>query len=186
MYQIFLSLASQSLPRSLPALWGWGLGAANTVMVVGGWVKDAGGKTPTRQFFVSVIVANLPQIVLSYLYLLYNGLLTCLLVGAEWSNFAVHKKSLRVSEKATGFQTSGFFLSMPYRYGIPLSCASSLLHWFTSQTLFLIKTAGFGSNGEMIHPLDGSRVGYSPVGPIFLLALGGVMLFVMILSGFKK
>jgi hypothetical protein len=174
------------MSRSLSSLWAWGFGTANTMTVVGGWVKEAGGKDPTRQFFVSVIVANLPQIIVSYLYLLYNGLLTCLLVAAEWSRFAVRKRSLRVSENATGFQTSGFFLSVPYRYGIPLSCALSLLHWLISQTMFLIRTAGFGANGEPNHLFDGSRVGYSPIGPVLVLALGGAMLIAMILSGFKR
>lgn len=154
--------------------------------LVGGWVKGASGKDATRQFFVSVIVANLPQIVISYLYLLYNGLLTCLLVAAEWSRFAVKRKNLRVSEKAAGFQTSGFFLSMPYRYGLPFSCASSLLQWLASQSLFVVKTAGIASDGEKIHLFDGSRVGYSPIGPVFLLMLGGLMLIAIILLGFKR
>jgi hypothetical protein len=155
-------------------------------MAVGGWIKAFGGDSLTRQFFISVIIANLPQVVLSYLYLLYNGLLTSLLVAAEWSSYSVGRKGLRVSEKPQGYQRSGFFLSMPLKYGLALSCGSSLLQWLLSQTMFLIKTTGIAPDGQVDHHFDGSRIGYSPMGCILSLIVGGAMIFAMIPLALKK
>lgn len=43
----------------------------------------------------AVLVINSPQVVLSFLYLLYNGVFTCMLVGREWSQYAVKRATLR-------------------------------------------------------------------------------------------
>lgn len=155
-------------------------------MVAGGWTKKFGGNSATRQFFASVIIANLPQVILSYLYLLYNGLLTSLLVAGEWSSYSVQRKGLRVSEKPVGYQRSGFFLSIPLRYGILLTCMSSLLQWLLSQSIFLVKTTAIASNGQLDHSFDASRIGFSPLGCILSIAVGGVMILAMIPLALKK
>jgi hypothetical protein len=180
--QIFADLKNQSVDRSP---WKVGLGEATT-MVAGGWAKAFGGNSATRQFFASVIVANLPQVVLSYLYLLYNGLLTSLLVAAEWSSYSVGRKGLRVSEKRHGYQRSGFLLSIPLRYGLSLSCMCSLLQWLLSQSMFLVKTVGIASDGQVDHHFDASRIGFSPLGCIISISVGGAMILAMIPLALKK
>jgi hypothetical protein len=43
----------------------------------------------------AVLVVNSPQVVISFLYMLYNGLFTCMLAGREWSQYAVKRATLR-------------------------------------------------------------------------------------------
>lgn len=43
----------------------------------------------------TVLVVNSPQLVISFLYLLYNSLLTCMLAGREWTQYAVKRTPLR-------------------------------------------------------------------------------------------
>jgi hypothetical protein len=72
----------------------------------------------TRAFITNVMYANMWQVIVSFLYLAYSALLTCMLVGDEWSRFATHRKTLRVTHPR-GIQRSTYFVSMPYKYSIP-------------------------------------------------------------------
>lgn len=65
----------------------------------------------------TVLLANLPQGVLSFLYLTYNGLFSCMLGAQEWSRFARHRKPLRVTSPE-GKQRSTYYLQLPYTYAI--------------------------------------------------------------------
>ena len=82
-----------------------------------------------------VLVANAPQVIISLLYITYNGLFTTMLVNREWARYAHKRAALRVTAP-TSTQRSTYFLSLPYRYSLPLVVASILLHWLISQTLF--------------------------------------------------
>jgi hypothetical protein len=84
----------------------------------------------------NVLVANLPQLILSFTYFTYNALFTSMLAGLEWSKMAWQKKSLRVSQTPKGQQRSSYFLQLPYRYAIPLLGFSAVMHWLVSQSIF--------------------------------------------------
>jgi hypothetical protein len=71
----------------------------------------------TGGLITTVLFANLPQTILSFLYLFYNGLYSSFLAANEWSKFGHTQKSLRVTNPQ-GLQRSTYFLSLPYRYGI--------------------------------------------------------------------
>lgn len=45
----------------------------------------------------AVLVANLPQLIISSIYVLYNSILTSMLLGLEWSKFSSERCHLRVS-----------------------------------------------------------------------------------------
>lgn len=134
--------------------------------------------------------ANCWQVLVSFLYVQVNALLTAFFVGEEWSRFAYAtqapsldsvtpllspeqkeqsespapaiqalwswrlftrlkhiftsdpaslriKKPLRVSAPR-GIQRSTYFISMPWRYGVPLISSISVLHWLISQSIFTI------------------------------------------------
>ncbi|KAJ7909785.1 hypothetical protein B0H13DRAFT_1616212 [Mycena leptocephala] len=83
-------------------------------------------------------MANGPQVLVSFIYLSYNNILTRQLVADEWVRFVrpCGKKPLRVSAPA-GMQRSSYFLSLPMRYGVLLMANSMLLHSLISQGLFL-------------------------------------------------
>jgi hypothetical protein len=183
LYERFAALSGQTVSRSI---WTKNIGQPTT-MAVGGWVKAFGGNSLTRQFFVSVIIANVPQVGVSYLYLLFNGLLTSLVVSAEWASYGVgRRKGLRVSEKPQGYQKPAFYFLMPMRYGLSLTLASSLLQWLLSQTTFLVKTRGIDPNGNVNHHFDGSRIVYSPMGCILSLIIGGVLILALVPLALKR
>jgi hypothetical protein len=59
-----------------------------------------------------ILVANTPQVVLSLLYLFFNGILTSMLLEREWNSLGVKRQPLRVSNPR-GKQWSSHFLSLP-------------------------------------------------------------------------
>jgi hypothetical protein len=78
-----------------------------------------------------VLLANLPQIILSFLYLTYNGLYTSMHLAHEYGGYATQRKALRVTTPR-GVQRSTYWLQLPYTYGVPLILASATLHWLIS------------------------------------------------------
>jgi hypothetical protein len=88
----------------------------------------------------NVIVANTPQLLLSFLYLNYNGVMTVMSLAREFSRYGLRQNGLRVSANPRGAQRSTYFLQPPYRFGIPIIVATSVLHWLLSQSIFLVST----------------------------------------------
>ncbi|PUU76456.1 hypothetical protein B9Z19DRAFT_990512 [Tuber borchii] len=134
----------------------------------------------------AILLANLPQSILSFLYLIYNSLFTCMLVGYEWSLFSHHHRTLRVTSPRPG-QRSTYWLQIPYTYAIPLMTLSGLIHWLASQSMFLARV-------EMSDPFGRPRpagasitsVGYSCIAIIFVLTLGILALLVVVGMGYKQ
>lgn len=73
------------------------------------------------------LLANTPQILVSYIYLAYNNLFTHMLATAELISYSTSPKHLRVAS-SRGKQRTRKFLQIPYKYGIPIMTASILLH----------------------------------------------------------
>ncbi|KAH7413683.1 hypothetical protein DE146DRAFT_638333 [Phaeosphaeria sp. MPI-PUGE-AT-0046c] len=101
----------------------------------------------------AVLVVNSPQVLISFLYLFYNSLFTCMLVGSEWSQYAVKRATLRVT-LPTIHQRSTHFLELPYRWSIPLLIAHILLHWTISQSIFLVRIAFYKDRQPTIADVD--------------------------------
>ena len=76
---------------------------------------------------VDILLANAPQLALSFIYVFYNGLLTSMVQSAEYLRFSTHSKVLPLSAPVGG-QRSTFWLNIPYPYTIPLMIATSVLH----------------------------------------------------------
>jgi hypothetical protein len=74
----------------------------------------------------NITPANLPQLLSTTFYLLYNGILTTFLVQLEYSSMHKTRKSLRVSEPV-GTQRSSYPISLPLPYGIPLFISSGVM-----------------------------------------------------------
>ena len=132
----------------------------------------------------TVLVANSPQILLSFLYFGYNGLYTCMLLAEEWSAYASKRQFLRVTSP-TGGQRSTYRLQLPYRYGVPLLIGSSTLHWFVSQSIFLARVNVVDSGFEV--PNVGiSTCGYSPMAMIVVIILGSIVVLLGISMGCRR
>lgn len=114
---------------SLPTLIKLGFGAVDprTIMAMG-----------VDRAFENTLIANSPQIMASFIYFLYNSVFTNMLLGHEWATYSYKRKGLRVTTEGQGSQRSSYFLSLPYRWAIPLMATSSLMHWVVSQSIFFV------------------------------------------------
>jgi hypothetical protein len=139
-------------------LWNMGFGALTpyTYVVLGLPRTDPDG------LIANVLIANLPQLAFSILYIFYNSMLSCFLVQLEFSRMYKVRKPLRVSEPV-GIQRSSYFISLPLRYGIPLYIASGVMHWLISQSLFLARITALFPDGTIDWNSSFSTCGYSPI-----------------------
>ncbi|KAJ5187701.1 hypothetical protein N7449_010695 [Penicillium cf. viridicatum] len=136
-----------------------------------------------------VFLANIVQLLVSFLYLLYNNILTRQLVADQWVRFLRPdgKKPLRVS-LPSGMQRSSYILSLPLTYSITLMIIMIVLHWLVSQSLFVVQTIGFDTAGELVHfsSFNGSAVGYSPLGIVLATACGVIMILGLLINSLVR
>lgn len=90
--------------------------------------------------------SNVWQFAISVLYLIYNAVLTTMLVADEWDRFGETRKPLRVTEPQ-GHQRSTYFISVPMKYGLPILLLFSILHYTIPQSVFVVYLTRFFSNG---------------------------------------
>lgn len=162
-----------------------GFGAVDPNLIIKGRVGASG-------LIEAVLVVNTPQLILSFCYMLYNALFTYMHMAYEFSAFAVHRKTLRVTT-ARGKQRNTYWLQLPYAYGIPLVLASAVLHWLVSQSIFLARIAyvvdEVGYGGLPIRTFFAQRtsdLGIS-IAPMFaLIVVASLVLLVVIAMGFRK
>ena len=107
----------------------------------------------------AVLLANLPQAICSFLYVTFNGLITSMLLAAEWSRkrfidfsplrtqadrsthtigYFLRPKPLRVTTRRGG-QRSTYYLQLPYTYSVPLVLVSAILYWLLLESIFLVR-----------------------------------------------
>lgn len=162
-----------------------GFGTVHASALITGWSFDK-IKDPSQQILAAILIANLPQAILSFLYLNLNGLLTSMWVADEWSRFAKERKTLRVSTPKAG-QRSTHFLGLPYKIATPLMIVSGLLHWMISQSIFLAVVAEYGPRpGQLIKPTAISTCGFSPLAQLTVLVVGVALIVASILIGRRK
>ncbi len=131
-----------------------------------------------------MLLANLPQLLLSFLYFAYNSIFTCMLLAQEWNEYARKRKPLRVTSPV-GRQRGSYRLQLPYRYGIPLLIGSGILHWLVSQSIFLVRISSYQSTGTLDIESGISTCGYSPIAIIFVIGLGSIIVLLGIANGFR-
>ena len=143
----------------------------------------------SRDIIGLAVVSNTPQIILSVLYFTFNSLFTAMLMGYEWTSYAHKRKGLRVSRSPQGSQRSTYFLSLPYRFGVPLVVLSGTLHWLVSQSIFVVAFDIYDNLGrEVTNQLDDDvmvrTLGYSPSAMLAVVALGVVMVAAVVGFGY--
>jgi hypothetical protein len=188
---------SPDLPRGQSAfsIRNW-KGDKPTAHLVLDWLRQG----PGEEFVAAVVLANMPQFVISSLYLAYNGICTCMLNCYEYSQFGVQGRTpLRVTTpkgrqrehrtlfplypaKLTVHKGSTYSLSLPYRCSVTLMAASALLSWLVSQSLFLARIDSYAmtAGGEIYYTHSSSQIGYSCL-PILLAILLSVAFLVVLL-----
>ena len=158
---------------------------------VSSWKIGLGEENPSkviehrihRSFLNIVVLVNLPQLIVSYIYVVYNSLFTCMLLTAEWSRYAHHRKGLRVTHPR-GLQRSTYYLQLPYRYAIPLLSISGLLHWLISQSITMVRINIFDFQGIKNRTI--SACGYSPLALVLSVSLGVLLIIVALLIGLLR
>ncbi|KAM7218253.1 hypothetical protein V8F06_006316, partial [Rhypophila decipiens] len=127
-----------------------------------------------------VAVANTPQFITSLTYLYYNIVLTTMAVEREWHRPGMpgttqsRAPTLRVSQPR-GQQRSSYFLSLPYRYGIPLLILTTVEKWLASISLFYPALDVYDINGVKVKGDDDDSpsiitLGYS-LSAVYLLII---------------
>lgn len=173
------------------ALFALGLGAIHFETLISSITPSQG----VSGLVSNVLVANSPQLILSMFYFAINGVLTCMVAAREWSEFAYARKGLRVSDKPRGVQRVTYFLSLPYRYVLPLMAISTILHWLVSQSLFLVVLRTYCDDLTWC-PLGtayGSSAGgeafgmcWSPLGVVLTIIIGVLMAGYVLGLGFQR
>ncbi|KAK3313414.1 hypothetical protein B0H66DRAFT_566023 [Apodospora peruviana] len=136
-----------------------------------------------------VALANTPQFASSVTYLFYNIILTTMVAEREWQGIGRPRKQkqrllkrfayssptssslyLRVSQPR-GNQRDTYFLSLPYRYSIPLLIITTAEKWLASQALFYTVVDVWDSDGQRTQEAPNiAALGYSGLA-LFLLII---------------
>ncbi|MCJ1473578.1 hypothetical protein MMC13_002229 [Lambiella insularis] len=180
---ITVSKMQQTGSTSLTNLWTLGFGTINVRSLI--QFSTGGGDTHVEPLLSMVLLANTPQIILSMLYFMYNNLATSMVAEDEWQRFSYERKPLRVTAPA-GQQRSTYFLSLPYRYAIPLMVISILMHWLISQSIFLARVTILDENDVPIPADEITTCGWSSIAIVFVIVVGTVMLLVAFGMGFRR
>jgi len=141
---------------------------------------------PNAEVIPTILIANLPQIGLSFLCLLFNHFYTSFSVARERSQYSKEKMGLCVSQNPIGSQEKTRFLSLPSLHSACLMTMSALLYWLVSQSFFLIYINVFNVNGTP-DPSDSIvMVGYSAVGLLAVMLILLVINFTTFILGLFK
>lgn len=178
---LWLGLGNDDLSdKSLSYQWKLGYGTITSEQMIHLQLRGSGA------LLITVLIANSPQALLSFLYLTYNGLYSCMLLADEWSGFAHERKALRVTKAEGEFQRSTYRLQLPYKYGIPLVILSGLLHWLVSQSIFLARVAVYDHDGVEDDSYSISTCGYSNIALITVILLGSIVVILGVVNGFRQ
>ncbi|CAG8333523.1 unnamed protein product [Penicillium salamii] len=142
---------------------------------------------------VSLLVANLVQISISYLYLGLNNILTTMLVMAEWCGYSTESKNqpkgLRVSCVLPGTeQRTTYFISLPYKWGIPKMVCTTVIHWMATEIFCVARVNSYSTDPD--EPSLTSRFNFiyaSPDAMIYgMTAAGGICFSLLAFSFFMR
>jgi len=139
----------------------------------------------SKSYIGMELLANIPQIDVSLLYYLLNDTLARMLIAADYNEYAISRRPLRVSF-SHGEQRLTFYLTIPYRYSVPFSLAFTLIHCFASVGIFYVQILPYGIYG---HPIYSAIVMTCSVDTIPLqipMFLAIAMFFVVAFLGAKK
>ncbi|KAH8834595.1 hypothetical protein DL96DRAFT_1522330 [Flagelloscypha sp. PMI_526] len=154
-----------------------GLGTIDPRTLIHSWAIPTVGDGAT---ILSILVANSPQLILSFIYLIFNTIFTSMSLAIEWSNYSRQPRTLHVSHRK-GNQRSTYFLQIPYRLGIPVMIFSMGLHWLISQSIFLVKIDDADMPSQTL-----ATCGYSIIGMLATLVAGLVLAIFAIILGSRK
>ncbi|KAH6967477.1 hypothetical protein EDB82DRAFT_563292 [Fusarium venenatum] len=118
----------------------------NVILLAGGFIAAQRntpivGQTSAGKIVDFVLRANLPQLLLSVTYFMYNNIYTYLCTEKEWNSFCGDYQPLQVSQPK-GKQRSTYRLQLPYRYSITLIVVSIFMHRLVSNAIYVFLAEG--------------------------------------------
>ncbi|OQE15658.1 hypothetical protein PENSTE_c027G08766 [Penicillium steckii] len=146
-----------------------------------------------RRILSSFIIANIPQVMISYIYLGLNYIMTTMLAMREWCSYSaavrMPPKGLRVSSPVPDTeQRSTYFLSMPFKWAIPLNIVILLVHWLVSEAYHLVQVESY-TNNPRIAPAVFSEmylcISYKLIWAIIIPIAGGSYTMLVAIGLFK-
>jgi hypothetical protein len=192
----FAHIKTQGVGFDLASLWSLGFGATNQNTMV---LAD----NNTSGVVLMAVLANLPQVFLSNswlqhrsstntlqvilagIYLVYLGIMNSMFIAADWSKFAFKKQTLMVSS-AVGKQRGTWLLGAPLGYGLGLLSLHTLLHWFVSQSIFVVQIEIMNKDGTPDDNQVLSNCGYSPIAIIFSVVAAVVLLLSALVTMIRR
>lgn len=135
----------------------------------------------------TLLVANIPQLGFSFLYVAYLNVYGKLLAVRQFDIFTQTKRGLRVSERPRGMQRANHIFTLPTRYALPLLACNAALHYLCTASLFMVRIDGVNARQE-VDPKDQLvRLGYSVTGMVSLIGASLVMMLgIVFVSSFKR
>lgn len=109
----------------------------------------------------NLLVANIPQLAFSFLYIGYNDIFAKIHIAREFNEYYQRPSGLRVSEKRIGAQLGSRFLNLPLHWGLIIMSVSTAMHWLTSQALFPVRVDGVDNAGVVDLDDQLVRLGYN-------------------------
>ncbi|RYC56619.1 hypothetical protein CHU98_g9592 [Xylaria longipes] len=137
----------------------------------------------------AILVANSPQLLLSFCYLALNNLFTRMQMAKEWAMFTTTYHPLRVTEPK-GEQFATYRLQLPYRYSLPLIAVSIVLHWLLSNAIYIFISIGgyyeYTIDDPSLPPNTGVAVEFSASALLSLIVASIGLISIPILLGLKR
>ena len=167
---------NMSQTYTLSRMWQDGVGAVSTDFLIGG--------DHERPLIENVLLANTPQLAISFVYILYNNCLTRMMLAREYSSYASNRKPLRVS-RPEGEQRSTYRLQLPYRYSVPLMATMTVLHWLVARSIFLVDISVINYDGDqLISRISGC--GFSAMAIVLSLFVSGAIILALLASSARR
>lgn len=94
------------------------------------------------------LLANTPQLILSIIYLTYNGLITSMFLAADFANYAF-KGQYVMAASPLGKQRGTWFWGLPWLFGLGNLGLQTLLHWSLSQSIFVVYLDIYSADGSL-------------------------------------
>lgn len=133
----------------------------------------------------SVLFANLPQLILSLVYLSLNALFTAMHMALEYRRYQSQRKALRVTTPR-GQQRKTYWLQLPFVYGLPMIAISGTLHWLISQGMFLVQFDVYADGVPVGDQFSSVGLSPSPMLAVFIVGLCILIILVGLRSRDQK
>ena len=137
------------------------------------------GSTPILNTFLN---ANIAQIIVSYVYLTPDDILTTVLAMTEWTDYTRGPaESLGVTKpiKDSG-QRSTSFLSLPLRWAIPGALTFTLLHWLFFEFFLSTRVEVYNPNDSVNTEDSVTTIYFFPLAILLAVGAGSALLLVVI------